>query len=194
MKERGLSGAVFLVHALVAACAAPRAGEVGRAPCPAAFTVAVTSYEFPLALAEELDALADEREPVIACGFDLDARLAMRARALARKHGVVEHAWAPVRALADAWTPIPVDPKLPEATRGLELALNPMPRDVEWAPIALDVSITWRAPDGRILARLPSSAHPLPVGAVARIVCLPRRSRAAAEAALVVFARVDPVP
>ena len=46
--------------------------------------------------------------------------------------------------------------------------------------------------DGTVLARLPSSAHPLPDGSCARVLCLPPRARATELAALAAFVRVVP--
>lgn len=175
---------------VLAACAAPRVEGPGGPP--AAYVVTVTAYELPVALAELLDVPADDREPVIASGLDLDARLAGRARALEKEHGLVPVEFPAKRALPDAWTTLAAPPDASAALRGLELAVFPMPRASEWAPTALDVSVTWRGADGRVLARLPSSAHPLPPSSCARVVCLPPRSRVEAERAIAAFVRVVP--
>ncbi|MBK7875816.1 MAG: hypothetical protein IPJ77_08700 [Planctomycetes bacterium] len=174
-----------------AGCARPE--RSARAPvAPAAYDVTVEVYALPLALAERLEGLADEREPVLTSGLDLDARLARIAAELAHELGVERVVWPVVRAPADVWTRVgsPMDARGPFA--GLELAVDPMPRDAEWAPTTLDVSVTWRAPDGTVLARLPSSAHPLPNGSCARVLCLPPRARADELRALAAFVRVVP--
>jgi hypothetical protein len=157
--------------ALLGACKNPPAPGVGP---PSHYRIQAVTFELPLAAAEQAWRAADEREPTLSVGFDQDGQLRRAVDELVRSGADVQRrAWDEATTPDETWVRLRASDAA--LARELELSVRPLFREA-WAPLALDVSVTWRDARGEILVRLPSSAQPVPQGACVRVICLPSRA------------------
>lgn len=178
MKCAARAARALVLFALAAACRAP-ALEPEPAGPPRGYVVAAVTYELPLADAERIWLPAHAREPALSVGFDTNGELERTVKELAAADAQVRtRAWHTARVANEAW--VKLAPRDAELARELDLAVCPMWRD-SWTPLALDVAVEWRDARGERLAKLPSSAQPVPPGVAVRIVCLPARGSGASE-------------
>lgn len=175
--------------ALLAAC---RSADPAPEGPPHAWRVDAVTYEVALADAERIWLPAHEREPALSVGFDPDGALERAVKALAAaRPDVRTRAWHSANIANEAWGKLA--PRDADFARELELAVCPMWRD-SWTPLALEVAVEWRDARGERLAKLPSSAQPVPPGVAVRVVCLPARSADANATARARFTFVRATP
>lgn len=190
--KRASRAVIALCLSLAAvACRAPAREPEPPVP-PRGYVVAAVTYEIALAEAERIWLPAHAREPALSVGFDTNGELEREVKKLAAADANVRtRAWHTARVANEAW--VKLAPRDADLARELDLSVCPMWRD-SWTPLALDVAVEWRDARGERLAKLPSSAQPVPPGVAVRVVCLPARGSGASEPVLARFTFVRATP
>lgn len=163
-------------------CASPDTSRPEVRVEPRAFRIETVMFDVPLPIAEELYRQADANDSTLGCSID-EAHVRERLEALASASQGVERAERPVVTAAPgelAHVPDRVvavaDPVRKLESDGLALEVRAS-ISYDFAPVELELRLTWRSANGAQLGRLPSSVIPMPAGAWLRVVCLPSRAQ-----------------